>query len=120
MKVWDVLLSSVPAGYAGRLDELADLLGERLDEDSTVIDSTISGDLESGQLDVHFELRSVETPLAAATQAIEAVTRALAQCGADAPGGTAQLAEISSSVVGLEIHAMPVPARPDSRPLVPA
>ena len=120
MKVWDVLVSTIPAGYFGPLDELAALLAECLDENPTVMDMTISGDLESGQLDVHFELHSVEAPVEVATAAIGVVTDALAQCGAQAPAGTAHLAEISSSIVGLEIHAVPVPALEAGRPLVPA
>ena len=118
--MWDVLVSTVPLGHAGPLDELADLLGERLDENSTVIDSTISGALDSGQLDVHFELHTSEAPVEAAAAAIAVVTAALAQCDVDAPGGTAHLAEISSSIVGLEIHAMPTPTPEPARRVVPA
>jgi hypothetical protein len=122
MKAWDILLSTVPTGFAGTLDALADTLGDCLDEEPEAIDSTISGDLETGQLDVHFEFRGDDGPVEAVSHAVELLLRALERCGAYAPGGTAQLAEMSSPVVGIEVHAMNgSPRTPEAaRELVPA
>ena len=117
MKNWDIVLFIEPAGYAGSLDSLADTLADCLDDDQMVLGSTVSGDLQTGQLDVHLELMGSEDVVESVAAAIRVLHEAVVRCGAICGGGVAEVTELASPVVGVEAHPIHLPSE---RYLVPA
>ena len=75
MKTWDIVISTVLMGYSGPLYEAAEMLVVCLDHDA--VHATVAGDLESGQLDVHFEWVGVDSPSEAAAHALTVLGIAL-------------------------------------------